>query len=107
MANLIQIYGRIDLQPYGVGGAPIELHSQLMAPNHGRVPIVGRIEGRGESLEAQLCLVIDGEQMPAFFHRIWTANDLADAWEVAHHQHHGYDPRGLDPREGPTRLRLR
>jgi hypothetical protein len=29
---------------------------------------------------------------------------LLDEYERAHHEHHGMDPRGLDPREGPTRL---
>lgn len=103
MAQLISTVGRFDV-PYG----QVQLYSQLMAPNHGQVPIIGHVEGRGETLEVLLRMVIDGDwQVAPFHHRIWTASELADAWEVAHHQHHGYDPRGLDPREGPTRLRLR
>lgn len=103
MSNVIHTYGRYDF-PYG----PVNLMSQLMAPNHGQVPIVGFVEGRGDTLEVQLRLVIDGDfGLPPFHQRIWTNSELADVWELAHHQHHGYDPRGLDPREGPTRLRLR
>lgn len=103
MSNVIQTYGRFDLPPYGA----VSLESRLMAPNHGQVPIVGFVEGRGDTLEVSLRFLIDGDYgVPPFHQRVFTNAELADAWELAHHQHHGFDARGLDPRAGLTRLRL-
>lgn len=100
VSRLIEVRGH--MQFYGV-----EAYSALMAPNHGRIPIAGYLSGQGELLEVKLSYQIDGEVTSPFHHRVFTVQELADAWELAHHEHHGFDPRGLDPREGPTRLRLR
>jgi hypothetical protein len=36
-----------------------------------------------------------------------TADELMEHYERCHHIVHGHDARGLDPREGPTRLTVR
>lgn len=78
-----------------------------MAPNHGQIPILGFVEGHGDVLEVALRFQIDGQMdLSPFLHRLLTVDELADAWERSHHEHHGYDPRGLDPRTGPTRLTI-
>jgi hypothetical protein len=48
-------------------------------------------------------LIIDGQRHPVESRHV-SREQLLDEYERAHHEHHGMDPRGLDPREGPTRL---
>jgi hypothetical protein len=48
-------------------------------------------------------LLIDGQRHPVGSEHV-SREKLLDEYERAHHEHHGMDPRGLDPREGPTRL---
>lgn len=101
VSNVFHVQGLVTLYP----GA-LQAFSPLMAPNHGAIPIVGQVAGHGDHLEVILRFQIDGDPGgDPFLHRLLTSYELADAWELAHHQHHGYDPRGLDPRVGPTRLK--
>lgn len=100
MSGLFQVEGHWEV-PQGA----VTAYSQLMAPNHGRIPIVGYVRGLGDGLEVALRFMIDGQQnLSPFLHRALSTQELADLWERSHHEHHGYDPRGLDPRTGPTRL---
>lgn len=102
MSNLFYVTGTHELHP-----GPVQAYSQLMAPNHGNIPIVGRVAalGNGEGLEIAVRFAIDQDMyLSPFHHRIYTSQELADCWERSHHEHHGYDPRGLDPRVEPTRL---
>ena len=104
MSNLIHTEGYLEVFE-GQGG--LGLYSHLMAPNHGRVPIAGLVRGTGDALEFAFRFVIDGNRcLSPFHHRIYTVQELADLWERCHHEHHGYDPRGLDPRVEPTRLTI-
>ena len=99
MSNLISAGGHFELHP-GMGG--LQLYSGLMAPQHGPIPIAGLIRGLDNGLKIALRLIIDGNNyLSPFHHRIYTVQELADLWERVHH---GYDPRGLDPRVEPTRL---
>jgi|SRR5215471_10095550 len=103
MSSLFVVQGRYDLYANG----QLQAYSQLMAPNHGKIPITGFVEGRESTLEVALRFVIDGNwNLSPFLHRVMTTDELADAWERSHHEHHGYDPRGLDPRVEPTRLTI-
>lgn len=103
MSNLFTVYGRVELPSWGGVGA----RSMLMAPNHDTIPIAGYVEGRDSTLEVALRFLIDGNhQLSPFLHRVMTTQELADAWERSHHEHHGYDPRGLDPRVEATRLTI-
>ena len=86
----------------------VNVESPLMAPGHrGMMVEVRAYPTPTSGLDLSAELLIDGARFGPFFERIWTPNDLADIYELTHHQLHGYDPRGLDPREGPTRLRQR
>jgi len=57
----------------------------------------------GQSVQIDVLLSIDGDRIPIFT-KHFDQDQLADAYEKAHHEHHGYDPRGLDPRVEKTRL---
>lgn len=57
----------------------------------------------GQSLQITLELEIDGDRIPVFT-EFFSQDRLADMYEKAHHEHHGYDARGLDPRTERTRL---
>ena len=76
-----------------------------MAPGH-YMELEWFIQGSGNNgLEVKLQLRMDGGyQGDAFFRRIWLPDELADIYEREHHKLHGADPRGLDPRDGPTRI---
>lgn len=102
MSNLFNVYGRHDIHQ-----GTVYAHSYLMAPAHGPIPIVGHVNAIGEALEVALRFVIDGDNaLSPFLHRVLTTQELADLWERCHHEHHGYDARGLDPRVEPTRLTI-
>jgi hypothetical protein len=91
---MMQSYDRLRLQA----------ESRIMSPGHQMAVDVATRPTQVRGLEVVVALVIDGQEFP-IDHRIWTPDQLADHYELAHHQLHGYDPRGLDPRVERTRLK--
>lgn len=60
--------------------------------------------GVGDGYAVEQVLELDGHMRKTIDLKTLTRDQLLDVYEFAHHQLHGRDPRGLDPREGPTRL---
>lgn len=98
---------RVVVYVQSVYGGPLRvtLGSQL-APAHLMAIELEVNQSRAGGLALASWWQIDGARFP-WEERIWSPDDLADLYERFHHQVHGYDPRGLDPREGITRLRPR
>jgi hypothetical protein len=90
----------------GMGSVSYEFGSRVMFPTHAH-RVLCHVESRQHfasgGIELTVSMEVDGIRKP-LLSKIWSVDDLADAYEAAHHQVHGTDPRGLDPREGPTRL---
>lgn len=84
----------------------LQLDAPIMVPTRAHQlqleAIAQATQDRG--LLVSLQMILDGNRFGAFFSRTWTPDDLADEYERKHHMLHGSDPRGADPREGPTRL---
>lgn len=58
----------------------------------------------GDALRLTLRLDLAGGRGEPWLDRLITQTELAELYEREHHHLHGSDPRGLDPRDGPTRL---
>jgi hypothetical protein len=89
---------------YGQDSSLWTLEDQVLIPN--RAHQVGfllqpRIDW--DVIQIDHKLMVDNEMLTLFTHR-YSEDELIDAYERVHHRVHGYDVRGLDPREGPTRL---
>lgn len=93
----------------GQGSVAYEFGSQVMTPGNVH-RILCHVESRPHfasgGIELTVTMEVDGVRKPMLA-RLFTVDDLADAYEEAHHIVHGYDARGLDPREGTTRLKPR
>lgn len=93
----------------GMGSVSYQLLSQVMNPqgaHNTHLHVQSQAHWNTGGVEVSITLEVDGVMKPLFTH-IYTGDELADAYEIAHHQVHGYDARGLDPREGATRLKPR
>jgi hypothetical protein len=89
----------------GQGSYSIPLGDQVMTPTHAHrimLHVIPRIEN--DVISVDIKFEVDGEESTLATHR-YTEDDLANAYEQVHHRVHGFDARGLDPREGPTRLK--
>jgi len=58
----------------------------------------------GDGFTLEEAFQLDGYMWHTLSMRTRSRQDVADAFEVAHHVLHGMPPQGLDPRQGPTRL---
>jgi hypothetical protein len=86
----------------------LQVDSPIMMPGHQMTQLILRAQPNTlQGLDLSIQWDFAGQARMPWWQKVWTPDDLADAYEVIHHQLHGYDARGLDPREGPTRLSAR
>lgn len=90
-------------------GTRASLHDYVMLPNQAHRPAVEIRVSRSASGGLSVAEFFVFEEVGMMFgigEKTLNPEQLADLYEVMHHRVHGYDPRGLDPQAGPTRLRL-
>jgi hypothetical protein len=88
----------------GYGKIWIPLNAPIMAPGHQGMAIeIEAAPSRTSGLSLTQHWNINGQRF-GVWEKVWTPDELADVYELVHHQLHGYDPRGLDPRVEKTRL---
>ena len=95
---------------YGRETNSVELDCFLPVMNPTRAHRVGVVLSGDRTRSGGLLVIarLEVDGLPGvLFERTWSPDELAETYERTHHQVHGHDPRGLDPREGPTRLTVR
>lgn len=104
--RVIQLDGYNPLGYSGTGSWYARFTDPIMVPTHAhQIGLAGRvIMSPTGGIESITDMIVDQESM-IVLHRVWTPDDISEFYEKVHHRVHGFDPRGLDPREGRTRLR--
>lgn len=93
---------------YGAGTSiRARLHDHVMLPNNAHLPeleiSVSQSPTGGLIIAEFFNFMEVGARLGMNEHTL-SAEQLGDLYEVMHHRLHGSDVRGLDPRQGATRL---
>lgn len=98
-----------QITPNGYNGVTAELHDYVMLPTQAHMPAIEihvSPSPTGGLTVAEFFVFRDAGMRIGMNERTLSAEQLGDLYEVMHHRLHGHDARGLDPRNGPTRLTL-
>lgn len=97
------------ITPNGYNGVTAHLQDWLMLPSQAHRPAIEisvSPSPTGGLTVAEFFIFQEAGMRIGMNERTLSAEQLGDLYEVMHHRLHGHDARGLDPRNGPTRLTL-